>query len=296
MRTESSERGPISKPDSGGFVWPPRDSSGPPNAAEPVTHEPQPSFMHTMLESIETDLLGRTTLAFDLWAQRTGWTPDAPEAYCWRCAGSVGPHEVDGEGCADCRAKTLPWDRALRLGTYRDDLRDEVIALKFNRWRPGGRGLGEFLGNMLTEQMQRAQLTPEQVRLVPIPTHPIRRITRGVDHTQVLARAAAEASGCRVSRALRARYRPEQVGLSATARAANIRNAFEPRSRVQREGVRVWVLIDDVRTTGATFVAASKALRRAISGRGETGEKSEIWICSVAVSGARSRRDLTDDR
>lgn len=283
-------------PDADGFVWPPRDATATPVITGSCSPQTQPTRWHSLFESIETDLLGRTTLTFDLWAKRTGWMPDPPEAYCWRCAGSVGPHESDGEGCADCRTKTLPWDRAMRLGVYKGQLRDEVIALKFNRWRPGGRGLGSFVGQTIAQQMQRAQLAPEQIRLVPIPMHPMRRLSRGVDHTHVIARAASHELGCRVTRALRARYRQEQVGLSATARAINIRNAFLPKARLNTEGVRAWVLLDDVRTTGATFVAATKALRRAVgSSSGSEGQQTEIWICSVAVSGARSRRNLSED-
>ncbi len=297
MRAESDSHPAIPKPDSGGFVWPPREEGAGPTAAG----KPHDQAGHglgygsgfaNLLESIEVDLLGRTTLAFDRWAARTGWEPDRTDVYCWRCAGSIGLHESDGEGCADCRSKPLPWDRAIRLGVYRDDLRDEVIALKFHRWRPGGRGLGKFLGESITRTLEDAQVGPQQARLVPIPTHPIRRVMRGVDHTQVLARAAAEASGCSVARVLRSRYRPEQVGLSATARAANIRGAFQTRGRPDCDGIRVWVLIDDVRTTGATFVAASRALRELLKQQGASVDlKPEIWICSVAVSGSRRRRE-----
>lgn len=301
MNANPTERTDLSKPSADGFIWPPRDPAG--VAHTPASPPPDPALkgVDTLLDSIETDLLGRTMLAFDLWARRTGWTPDPPEASCWRCAGNVGPHECDGEGCADCRTKTLPWDRALRLGTYRERLQDEVIALKFSRWRPGGRGLGLFLGQVITREIQHAQIAPDQVRLVPIPIHPLRRIARGIDHTQVLARAASQESGCPVTRALRARHRPEQVGLSATARAANIRGAFEPSIRFKlahrrdahrHDGVRVWVLIDDVRTTGATFVAGSRALRTVLPKRTENEQKVEIWVCSVAVSGSRSRKDL----
>lgn len=296
---------PRSAPESGGrelFVWPPRDTDdhapAPPAAAPSVQRSP----LGDLIESIETDLLGRTTLSFDRWAQRTGWSPDAPDRYCWRCAGSVGPHEQDGEGCATCRKRKLPWDRALRLGLYDGQLRDEVLALKFHAWRPGGSGLGLHLGRVIEREFGRAELNPAQIRLVPIPTHRWRRIARGVDHTLVLARAAARATGCPVSTLLRARYRAEQIGLSATARARNMNGAFvtDPR-RLRRElgrtgqGVRAWVLIDDVQTTGATFVEAARTLRRGLQAASGGGEPPEIWVCSVAVAGQRARRRGADE-
>ena len=249
-----------------------------------------------MIESIEIDLLGRVGIAFDVWANRTGWKRDTEADFCWRCAGSVGPHEQDGEGCAACRSTKLPWDRALRLGKYKDELRRELLALKFACWRPGGRGMGRLLGQTIADQIDRAQLEPRDVQLVPIPTHPWRRVRRGIDHTQILTKAASDSCGCPISRVLRARHRPEQVGLSATARARNIKDAFIPRPKLlervkAKHPVRAWVLIDDVRTTGATFTAASKALKRGLGVRANTKDRAEIWVCSVGVSPARDRRD-----
>lgn len=257
-----------------------------------------------LIESVELDLLGRTRLSFDRWAQRSGWTPEELNASCWRCAGTVGAHEQNGEGCAGCRRTRLPWDRALRLGAYEGELRGEVLALKFQRWRPGGHGLGMLMGRRIRTLADAAQIPTDAIRIVPVPTHRVRRITRGIDHTMTLARGACEGSGIRVVRALRANLRPEQVGLSATARARNIRHAFAASSRKltqtdrgsgeDREnspcGVRVWVLIDDVRTTGATLTAASRALRRGLKARGIKRGAYEIWVGSVCVATGRDRR------
>lgn len=280
------------------FAWPPRNAEhGQPPVLDQQKSSTETSHFGALIDSIETDLLGRTTLAFDRWADRNGWEPDHPNVYCWRCAGSVGPHEHDGEGCASCRTKKLSWNRALRLGRYENELRDEILSLKLQAWRPGGAGLGKFLGRVIADQLSQAHIRPDQARLVPVPTHRWRRIARGVDHTLVLTRAASDASGCPVNSVLRARYRPDQVGLSATARAANMKGAFECRKRqLQRSSresdnpARVWVLIDDVRTTGATFAAASKMLRKGLNAGSIPSVSSEIWVCSVAVAGERDRR------
>lgn len=283
------------------FTWPPKDP-------EPTLVErPTPIAIrlpNRMIESIETQLFGRTGLAFDLWAQQTGWTRDQINDYCWRCAGSIGEHETDGEGCATCRSKPLPWDRAIRLSRYAGTPRTEVLALKFNCWRPTGDGLGMHLGKAIREQLDHAQISPDQAILVPIPMHRFRRVTRGVDHTAVLAKAAAKSSGCSLSSLLSTRLRPEQVGLSMTARAKNIKDAFFLSKRARRtlkasssQDRRVYILIDDVRTTGATFVAASKALKTALRAEIGTNLDSdkcvEIWIACIGVAG-ESRRGIDD--
>lgn len=187
----------------------------------------------------------------------------------------------------------------MRLSAYHDEIRREVLALKFAAWRPGGCALGKFLGELIQAQIDQASVQPGQVRLVPIPMHPVRRIRRGIDHTLLLARSASLESGFRFTKALRAKYRPEQVGLSATARARNVKHAFGVRSRVlsadrtrDPDLNRVWVLIDDVRTTGATFTAACKTLKRGLREACPDAKSDRIWVCSVGVTQSQDRREV----
>lgn len=292
------------------FVWPPKTQADEPiHELDDADEHPRlkPISPNGFLESIETNLLGRTHLAFDRWASRAGWTREAVNKSCWRCSGSVGPHEVDGEGCSSCRTKKLPWDRAIRLGRYETDLRTHILALKFNTWRQTGKGLGHHLGLAIAQELDRAQIPPTQAVLIPIPMYRVRRIARGVDHTQVIAKSASETCGCRVQGVLSTRHRPEQVGLSATRRAQNIKGAFFIPKRTQRQVVRqmvdprspirVWILVDDVRTTGATFVSASKTIRSAIKTFAKLIDpedlkkimRVELWVASLAVAG-ESRR------
>jgi hypothetical protein len=74
-----------------GFQWPPREQPPAPISQSLVAPQPQ-SALKSMIESIETDLLGREGIAFDVWAQQTGWQPEDESKFCWRCAGSVGTH------------------------------------------------------------------------------------------------------------------------------------------------------------------------------------------------------------
>jgi len=290
------------------FDWPPATIQ--PSPAPEPSHPPsilEQSAIATLFESVETHLLGRSGIAFDKWATKTGWQRDSIQAYCWRCGGSVGEHESDGEGCATCRSKPLPWDRAIRLGIYRGVLRNEVLTLKFKAWRPTGRGLGLHLGYAIKEQLERAQVQPDQVAIVPIPMHRMRRIARGVDHTQVLAESASQVIGCPILRILSAKQRREQVGLSMTARAKNIREAFFISDRkanlIRRrysKKIRLFILLDDVRTTGATFVAAGKALRssfgtNSVEFTDDFGLNS-IWVCSVGVAGEGRRSEMEAQR
>ncbi len=91
---------------------------------------------------------------------------------------------------------------------------------------------------------------------VPVPLHRARKRARGFNQ-------AAEIAGhltIPASSALkRTRATVSQTDLPAEARHANVRNAFALRRHIDIQG-QVIVLIDDVRTTGATLEACARAL------------------------------------
>lgn len=92
-----------------------------------------------------------------------------------------------------------------------------------------------------------------------VPLHPRRLRERGFDQTGLLAHAAARVLGVRVRGDLLIRTRSTRVqaSLDRVARSTNVRGAFA--ARPVAEGLRV-LLLDDVRTTGATLAEASRAL------------------------------------
>jgi ComF family protein len=105
--------------------------------------------------------------------------------------------------------------------------------------------------------------------VVPVPLHPWRRMRRGFNQADDLARRL----GVPVLRALRrVRATAPQTGLNAAARRRNVRHAFRLSpflSRVRRQRLvegRIVVLVDDVRTTGATLEACAAALKDAGAG------------------------------
>lgn len=263
------------------FVWPPSPVVETP-PAERAPAEPR----RTPLDRFEIAFLGRTAVSFDHAARITGWTRDPESVYCPRCGGSVGPHEADGEGCADCRRKRLPWDRSLRLGPYTGVLRDAVLDLKFRSWRRTGTELGQHLGRLLAETLARAQIQPQNAVLVPVPAHWTRRLRFGVDHTQVLVRAASRASGVPVRRALARRRGPSQLQVAPSARASNVTKAFRLR-RPLRQTPPLVVVLDDVRTTGATLRAASRAIRSGCA-------VESMWVLTAGVTPSANRREATN--
>lgn len=286
-----------------GFVWPPAPVVDPPFDADDRTEEAriEPGPLISALPSrgprtwwweIERTWLGLASAPFERRAAEAGWTADPSAAYCPRCASTVGPFETRSgdaasaaDGCSSCRELRVPWSRALRLGPYSGLLRDAILELKFTRFRAVGVALGRLLGRAIAAEAERAEIPVTRLALVPVPTTWRRFLARGIDHTAVLASAASREIGCPVVRALSRRHRPAQTTVSPGVRLANVRGAFRPRLRDWPADL-VPVVIDDVRTTGATLLAATKALASIIL---LEPERKVIWVASVGVTPARSR-------
>ncbi|GAA0605210.1 hypothetical protein GCM10009547_03920 [Sporichthya brevicatena] len=128
--------------------------------------------------------------------------------------------------------------------------------------------LAPVLGRALAPAV--APAGPGPLLLVPVPSRPGVRRSRGHDpvgRTAIAAAAALRAQG-RTAHALpllrHARTVRDQAGLSSTQRARNLAGALVARrgASAAMPGAAV-VLIDDVLTTGATLSEAARALREA---------------------------------
>jgi len=138
------------------------------------------------------------------------------------------------------------------------------VAAAIGRFKYEGRSeLGRVLGSHMAEG---ARVWVGRVDgVVPVPLHWRRRRSRGYDQAALLAKPVARALQVpALLRCLRRiRNTPSQVALPQAARLQNVQGAFRSRAL---EGSERLLLVDDVRTTGATLAAASDALRVAGAG------------------------------
>lgn len=233
--------------------------------------------MTRWIESFEIAYLGRVAASWDVRARDAGWSPDDEHAYCPRCGLTVGEFALDTLSdpptCPACRDRKLPWDRYIRLGPYQGVLAGAIRELKFHAMRAHGERLGTLLGERIATLLRDLGVSGEHAAIVPVPMTPWRRIARGVDHAATIARSAARVAGVPVVHALWRRHRPTQWSVPTSERRRNVAGSFgvrrgwlgkrhDPIRRLQE--ARVVVVLDDVRTTGATMTEACRVLRRAL--------------------------------
>ncbi|MEK6701913.1 MAG: hypothetical protein AABZ53_06595 [Planctomycetota bacterium] len=300
---DPTSRPPLIKPPK--FLWPPRAQPGspvdlgpsarfdpPPRGESSVDFDPpaQEAASRSFWDDVEVVWLGRRAAPFVQRAREQGWTPDDTAAYCSRCGSSVGPHEAslgqEHPSCPSCRDRRLQWQRCIRLGEYRGLPRRAVHELKFTAWRSVGIELGRLLGAALALELDAAKVPRHEAALVPVPMTLIRRLMRGIDHTHTLARSIAHTAEVPICRMLKRKHSPSQLSVPHSERARNIRGVFRFGGQ-PKNWPKVLVLVDDVRTTGATLAEASRTLRGAIGAAG--APHVQIWTAVVAVAGSRRR-------
>jgi ComF family protein len=165
-------------------------------------------------------------------------------------------------------------------GEYEGALRTVIHSFKYDERRTLARPLGRLMRDAGSEVLDGAACA------VPVPLHVWRRVRRGFNQSADLAARL----GLPVVHALwRTRATAPQSGLAAEARRRNVRRAFRLSpllSRATHDALlvdRIVVLVDDVRTTGATLDACAAILRQA-------GAREVRAVVAASVVGAAIAR------
>ena len=190
---------------------------------------------------------------------------DSPAALCGRCREGLRealPLLEPGRGGLDLAVAAAPFSGVARR---------LVHGLKYARRLP----LAEAAAEAILEACPEGEL---RGTVVPVPASPLRWRWRGFDPAEEIALALARRAVLPHRGCLRRSHGPRQVGRIRAARLAD-----PPRVRVRGAPPDRVLLVDDVRTTGATLAACARSLRAA-----GTEEVVALTLAHVRPAACRS--------
>jgi len=201
--------------------------------------------------------------------------PFAAEYCCARCRTPfLNSRPLDEHGlCSLCRLGLTEFEWSWSYALHDGRLRQLIHLFKYARMRPLARELGAWL----------AYAYPRLEHfdaLVPMPLHWWKRMGRGFNQSDLLARELSRRVGVPILNAARRRRRTAaQASLTHAQRRDNVRGAFDVPEPEQVRGLSL-LLVDDVMTTGSTVNACAKALKQAGAAR--------VCVLTVARAGRQS--------
>lgn len=171
---------------------------------------------------------------------------------CEFCAMPLAGSTPQGVPCADCQLDPPLFTATLAPLHYSFPVDAAIKAFKFHRKLYYQPAFSDILLGVLTH------LPADIDAVLPVPLHRWRRMRRGFNQAEELARPVQRQLRLPLlDNVVRASSTPYQSGLDAAERRRNLRSAFRVRGRITATHV---LIIDDVITTGETCRQLARVL------------------------------------
>jgi ComF family protein len=167
--------------------------------------------------------------------------------------------------CLDC---TQQYERAYIAGEYTSAIGALVRTMKAAPARAATRTIARLIATALPH-------IPQEAVMIPIPTVRSHVRARGFDHTRHIAKHLSRQLRIPTRQYVRRASNVSQRGKSRSDRIAQVQGAFYVNEILDPD--ILYILVDDVITTGATVRAATAALKRAGA--------QHVWIAAAAHGG-----------
>jgi competence protein ComFC len=166
--------------------------------------------------------------------------------------------------CSSCETS---FSRAWCVSERADILERVLNGYKFDRQKTSAAVLAELLDERLPD------FSHNDIVIVPIPTVASHIRQRGYDHTKVIAKQFAKIRKLTIDTSLlRRKTKTKQFGASKKQRITQAKVAYRVTKPIDK--TKVYLIIDDIATTGSTLEYASKALK-------DKGAE-HIWVAVIA--------------
>lgn len=215
------------------------------------------------------------------WLLKTIYPPK-----CVLCTAILAKNETDF--CQNCRQNAPECEKSrfrfsflagcTAVWYYKDMVQGSILRYKFSHRRHYATAYGRKLAMKLLSS------GPKDFDILTfVPIAPLRRVSRGYDQVELLAKAVGRELAITPCRTLRKiRNTPPQSGIKDPARRrANVLGAYKAVSPASLRGKRI-LLLDDVITTGATASECARVLL--------TAGAKEVYFAALAVSNHKNSR------
>jgi len=173
---------------------------------------------------------------------------------CGRCGALLGPLAAPVPAfCRKCDDHR--YDRAFAIGVYEKGLAGAILELKETPSVP--RQLRDMVAAFATK-------LPHADVIIPVPLSKHRRLERGFNQAELIARELSRAIHADIDARSLERHLAAHIhraGMDDKARELSVRNVFSV-TRPKLVAGRRMLLVDDVLTSGATASSCAKALKK----------------------------------
>ena len=193
---------------------------------------------------------------------------------CFVCKKLVPAHGVlsAGRTCTPCRKKSCIYAFFSPFSYGHPAIRSLLHNLKYRRMH----SIAPILGNLVVTSLAFYRVAlPKDTLLIPVPLHPSRERMRGFNQSLLITKVVGENLGISTRGDLLKKVKKTRPQMKLT-REERLRNVLDVFSVSDTDAIyhKTCILMDDIKTTGATLESAARALKRA-------GAK-KIFVITVA--------------
>lgn len=196
------------------------------------------------------------------------------EIFCAKCADEAFKYggacifcnQRNGTGkiCSLCKKTYEPvFKKTLWAGEYKNALKIAIWELKYKQRHELTKPLGKLIFKKFSEFYPKFK--KEDFLVIPIPMHPKKQQKRRYNQAELLAQEFGKLSGIAMKNDLLFKVCDTKTQVETKTKEERIKNlseAFMVKGQGSSINNKTIILIDDVATTGATFIHASRAIQK----------------------------------
>ncbi len=174
--------------------------------------------------------------------------------------------------CFDCRRSNYYFEHNISPCRYNSNIRQAIINLKFF----GKKRYAKTLGQLMIKKLKENTEMPIINIVTYVPLNNKKKIERGFNQAQLLAKELAGYTNCKTAKNLLIKTKATlpQEKLNKHQRLKNIKGVFKVKDKNIIKD-KVILLVDDVYTTGATVNECAKVLK--------TAGACKVYVITVAI-------------